>query len=207
VKNRERNKVNLIVLVYIAVIIVFIFIRLKKQKQASGRKARVSSAPRAGRSPETFSFRERTAEQGGNAGTFSGNQAPFHEVLRKILGEESLAEPAPAPASTEPSADDVVEAAWREFRSGGQDFGAPEPAQAKLSFAASSTPATPAIPATPVRNVSSAPQLAEKKLERQSPVQTGKSEGFSSRLARLGPLQQAIVMAEVLGKPKALKSE
>jgi hypothetical protein len=169
-----------------------------------------------GRAKETFPAEKSVREppSGGSrpAEAQARNTDPFSEFLRKISGQEfSPARPAATEeeAVAEENDDEAVENAWRAFR--------PE-AEVKVPEAPARTaPVSPVVPSgviiNPESRVPPAPaesspmaQEAEDGEILSRPV-TAISGGFSSRLPRLGPLQQAIVMAEVLGKPKALREE
>jgi hypothetical protein len=128
--------------------------------------------------------------------------------------------------------DEVVQAAWRQFRTG-TEAQAPSPAPVRPKkpasagvFSKAAETAETAGSASPGRKPDAAPvsgvSLPEEaaasgpKPAADGETGAGKSldaarpktaEGFSARLARLGTLQQALVMAEILGKPKALRAD
>jgi hypothetical protein len=212
--------VSFTVLLYIAFIIVFIILRLRKQRKNTGRKPWTPPSAAAGRASvvggqkETFpAEKSRESPSGGSrpAAAQTRNTDPFSEFLRKISGQDfsPTASAATEEAAIEEDDDGAVENSWRAFR--------PE-AEVKVPEAPPrAAPVSPVVPSRviikpesrvspPSAEIAPVAQEAEDGKTIPRPV-TAISGGFPSRLPRLGPLQQAIVMAEVLGKPKALREE
>jgi hypothetical protein len=209
--------VSFAVFVYIAFIIVFIVLRVRKQKKTGARKpwtpaARAAGSPSRGLSGGRQNFEAGRMGEGGKdetetrGGRLSSAGAagpareanPVFEFLREISDEKL-----PAAAAGPEDEDGVVEAAWQAFRPGERRETPPEAPRIeapRFPQPAAVRPA-PFVPAAP----ETAPKEAARKEE--TAARPAIPDGFSSRLSRLGPLQRAIVMAEVLGKPKALRGE
>jgi hypothetical protein len=219
--------------IYFVVIIIFVVIKLRKKK-GSERKPWTYGRDSSGGQPSGTA--EGAGTRGGfppgRRIARTGESLP--NFLKELLsGEEpDSGESASAPAN-DSDEDALVEAAWRRFRSETEPQ-APAPRPEKPSPAGTSgKAAVPAEPAETAANAEreSAAGTAEKFTvpERASalgfrseegpaargeaaagrsgiPARAHTAEDFSARLARLGPLQRALVMAEVLGKPKALRA-
>ncbi|MDR1625761.1 MAG: hypothetical protein LBT33_04405 [Spirochaetia bacterium] len=201
------------VFVYIAFIIVFIILRVGKQKKK--RKAWRPPAGAAGASSGNSSAERPAAERAGmpargedgietlrrrlsseRAGAPPGKTDPVFEFLREISGGQ-------VPASLdEEEEDEAVQTAWRAFRpeEGREAAQAPPQPEARGGPQPEAAKPAPAIPAGLGRGEAEAPKG-------KTAGQPAIPESAFSRISRLGPLQRAIVMAEVLGKPKALRGE
>ncbi|MDR1932970.1 MAG: hypothetical protein LBQ57_09155 [Spirochaetales bacterium] len=199
---------SLFAIVYLVVIILFIVVRINRQKKKKDAERKTWTPPRrAGGNGFPHGGQGAGGFFPGGSAAESRKDVPLPELLRQLMGEPEDVPRAgafsPAGAGDE---DPAVETAWKAFRSGGEPESfkppereslrpAPKPAEAAIS--AFSAPAFPVKDPPPPP----APETAH--------TETGGREGaaamdFSTRLARLGPLGQAIVMAEVLGKPKGL---
>jgi hypothetical protein len=158
-------------------------------------------------------------------------------LRKLLSGEELNSTPPVSVSAGDDSEEDdsVVEAAWKVFRPGGELESpkeiprAPRPAlksvPAENASAGMSSPAFPPQETRPgmTGQAETAPRSGQPffsaiDAESATPDAAGSESAaghsraktasdFSSRLARLRPLQQAIVMSEVLGKPKALSGE
>lgn len=185
------------VLFYLAFIIIFIILRLKKQQKAGGRKVMRPPAPAAGDPPRIFPAGTREVLR---------EKDPVLEFLREISGEK----PPVRAAAPDEEEDELIKAAWQAFRPGegreaAQVSPRPEARGASQPAAVQPAAAQPGpLPSPAPAEPETAPEEAAGGKAAAEPVIP---ENFSSRLARLGPLQRAIVMAEVLGKPKALRGD
>jgi hypothetical protein len=183
-------------LLYLIPVAFFIFIRLKG--------ARKKSAP-----PKNESLpRRQEPRRSGEAGK-PEKELSFPDLFGKFMNEEAVPQ---RDSGGDKDGDAVFEAAWREFRSSPEPEEPPRPAP---EF----SPVKPAVPDyTPTRAEPRFSPLSagtENSLPKADSTPKFSPEiepvkprpDFSARLAALGPLGRAVVMAEVLGKPKALKSE
>jgi hypothetical protein len=212
------------VFIYIGVIIIFMILRIRKQRKASGQKGHPQPRPdshnrqpggaRAG-TQEAGRFRGQFPPDGPGAEVSGGEDDYFSGLLRRMRGEEPPARP------DEAEGDEVVESAWRAFH---PDEERDDPAVSRARTVSAVQP-VPVKPLPPARAGGPAAEAAGEKPAKEKPaagekaagegsaareekaVRTALPESFSSRLSRLGPLQQALVMAEALGKPKALREE
>jgi hypothetical protein len=207
--------------IYFVIIIVFAVIKLRKKK-GSGRKPW---------SPRDSSGGERPRISG-NAGPAQrrpgGGDSALPGFLKELLSGEDGAS-----AGADSAEEDIVEAAWRKFRS----ESTAEPEAAFSPRPEKEKPAAPRpfikafVPAETAESPGGEPPAgmvsaffrpeetsagaALKPSEAALPAAGGQAAGggkaaeagedFSARLARLSPLQRAFVMAEVLGKPRALR--
>jgi hypothetical protein len=185
-------------LLYLIPVAFFIFIRMKGARNRQTRRQNESAPPR-GTGPAVKPEKEiplpdlfrrfMTGETSGPGGNFSPPEAEASDGD----GEE----------------DEVFDTAWRQFR--------PSPGTEEPPRAAPPPPKIfPAKPAPaafvpPVKEQRFSPETQSSSAAGDAGQEVAwepkSSPDLAARLAALSSLQRAIVMAEVLGKPKALKEE
>ena len=183
-------------LVYFAAVIVFVIIKVRKAR----RQKENTPPPRM---------------QAGRGTTPPPQAEPqLSDILKRIISGEDANASLPPPASGDEEDDSVVETAWRDFRPP-EPSAVIRPPPGRIPPPAPKTPArharrrktgnapSPEIPAAPQETPVRAEPIPAKPPE---PAVTPPLD-FPARLARLSPLQQAFVMTEVLGKPRALRTD